>query len=159
MSTTDIVIRLLAAVFAGGALGLNRDLHKKAAGVRTIGVASLGSALVVLAAGGMSPNQPGFDSLSHVIQGVMTGVCFIGAGVIVRGNTEGEVHGLTTAAVIWLAAGFGVLCALGAWTEVAAGLALAFLLLMVGGRVEKWVERTYGYKGSGKPGDDGKNEA
>jgi len=149
MTTTDIVVRLIAAFAVGGALGLNRDLHKKAAGVRTIGVVSLGAALLVMSAGGMSPNQLGFDNLSRVIQGVMTGVGFIGAGVIVRGNTEGEVHGLTTAAVIWLAAGFGVLCGLGAWTEVIVGLTLVFVLLVAGGRAEKWAERTFYRDGGG----------
>ena len=54
---------------------------------------------------------------------------FIGAGVIVRGAAEGSVHGLTTAAVVWLGAGFGILCGIGAWSVLVPAVALVFLLL------------------------------
>jgi len=143
MTTTDIAIRLLAAFVGGAALGLNRDLHRKAAGVRTIGIVSLAAAMLVMAAGGAGPGQPGFTDTSRIIQGVLTGIGFLGAGVIVRGAAEGQVHGLTTAAVIWLAAGVGVLAGIAAWPELAGGLALVFLLLVLGGPAERWVERTF----------------
>jgi putative Mg2+ transporter-C (MgtC) family protein len=141
MSNVDILLRLLAAFAIGAALGINRDLHRKAAGVRTIGLVSIASAMMVMAAGGAGPGQPGFAEVTRIIQGVLTGVGFIGAGVIVRGSGEGQVHGLTTAAVIWLAAGFGVLCGLGAWTEVAVGIALVFVLLVGGGPAERFISR------------------
>ncbi len=141
MSNTDILLRLLAAFVIGAALGLNRDLHKKSAGVRTIGLVCIASAMVVMAAGGAGPGQPGFAEVTRIIQGVLTGVGFIGAGVIVRGSGEGDVHGLTTAAVIWLAAGFGVLCGMGAWIEVVVAIALVFVLLVGGGPIERLAHR------------------
>jgi len=138
MGTMDMILRLLVAFSIGGALGLNRDLHKKSAGLRTIGLVSLATCMLVVAAGGVGPGMPGFAFVTPIIQGSLTGIGFLGAGVIVRGAKEGEVHGLTTAAVIWLAAGFGILCGIGAWTEVAWAVVLAFLCLVVGGRIEKW---------------------
>jgi len=88
-------------------------------------------------------SNPCFTDTSRIIQGVLTGIGFLGAGVIVRGAAEGQVHGLTTAAVIWLAAGVGVLAGIAAWPELAGGLALVFLLLVLGGPAERWVERTF----------------
>jgi len=141
MTNIDILTRLLAAFAIGAALGLNRDLHKKAAGVRTIGLVCLASAMMVMAAGGAGPGQPGFTEVTRIVQGVLTGVGFIGAGVIVRGSGEGQVHGLTTAAVIWLAAGFGVLCGMGLWMEIVVAIALVFLLLVAGGPLERFAYR------------------
>ena len=151
MTATDILIRLFAAFLVGGALGLNRDLHKKAAGVRTIGIVTLAAASLVMAAGGAGPGQPGFTEVTRIIQGVLTGVGFIGAGVIVRGSGEGQVHGLTTAAVVWLGAGFGVLCGIGSWTIFLPTVALVFILLVFGGRAERWAHRTFGRDDAGTP--------
>src|SRR5947209_18775278 len=98
MDMLDIALRLIVAVLAGVALGLNRDLHGKPTGVRTLGIVGIGSALAVLAIGAAS----GAD-VSRVIQGVLTGIGFLGVGVIVR-NEGQHVHGLTTAACVWLTA-------------------------------------------------------
>ena len=78
MDTADIVIRLGLAALAGIALGLNRDFHDKPTGVRTLGLVGLASALVVIAVG------HGDGDASRVIQGIVTGIGFLGAGVIVR---------------------------------------------------------------------------
>lgn len=155
MTTFDILIRLAAAFVVGGALGLNRDLHHKAAGVRTIGLVTIAAALLVMAAGGIGPGQPGFNDLARIIQGVMTGVGFIGAGVIVRGSGEGQVHGLTTAAVVWLGAAFGVLCGIGAWVILVPAVVLVFVLLVYGGPAERWAQRTFGRGDTDKPGGTG----
>ena len=143
MTSTDIVIRLIAALVVGGLLGLNRDLQKKAAGVRTIGIVSLAAAMLVMAAGGAAPGQAGFTDTSRIIQGVLTGIGFLGAGVIVRGEAEAQVHGLTTAAIIWLAAGLGVLCGIGARVPLVAGTPLVFALLIFGGPLERWAYRAF----------------
>ena len=147
MTTTDVMIRLFAALVGGSLLGLNRDLHRKPAGVRTIGIVSLASAMLVMAAGGTSPGQTGFTETSRIIQGVLTGIGFLGAGVIVRGEAEAQVHGLTTAAIIWLAAGVGVLAGIGAWLELIVGTGLVFILLIFGGPAERWVHRTFRHAG------------
>src|ERR1700682_2267796 len=120
----DIVLRLGAAMLIGAMLGLNRELHHKPTGVRTLGLVSLGSALAVLAVA----DAPQAD-VSRVIPGVITGPGFLGAGVILHRPTGGKVHGLTTAATIWVTACLGILCGLAAWRTTAVGVLLPAPLL------------------------------
>src|SRR6478752_6259035 len=111
MEILDILLRLATATLVGVFLGLNRDLHGKPTGVRTMGLVSLGSALIVVAAGLVGGN----GDATRAVQGIVTGIGFLGAGVIVKDTTSDRVHGLTTAAAIWLTAGLGVTCGLGHW--------------------------------------------
>ena len=140
----DILLRLGAAALMGAVIGLNRDLHGKPTGVRTLGVVSLGAALVVLASmdfktdTGLDPNP-----VSRAIQGVLTGIGFLGAGVIVRNSTGVRVQGLTTAALIWLTACLGIVCGLGAWTVAIVALGFVFLLLSLGGALERRLHRRW----------------
>src|SRR5205807_2175081 len=134
---SDIIIRLGSAMLVGGVIGLNRDLHNKPTGVRTLGLVALGSALAVLAVA----QDPQAD-VSRVIQGVITGVGFIGAGVILHQGQR--VHGLTTAASIWVTSAIGVLCGLAAWRIVISACVLVLLLLIIGGPVEKWCHKRLG---------------
>ena len=137
---SEIVLRLCAAILIGGAMGLNRELHHKSTGVRTLGLVALGSALAVLAVA-----QDPQAEVSRVIQGVITGVGFIGAGVILHRPMGGKrVHGLTTAATIWVTAATGVLCGLAAWRILIVAVPLVFLLLVFGGRFEKWCHKLLG---------------
>jgi putative Mg2+ transporter-C (MgtC) family protein len=131
----DAVIRLTAATVIGGAIGLDRELHGKPTGIRTLGIVGLGSALVVLAsqhAGGADANAG-----SRVIQGVITGIGFLGAGVILRNPGGKRVHGLTTAAAIWLTACIGVACGVGAWPLVVTSIVLVAVLLSIGKPLER----------------------
>jgi len=149
MDTTSpelvIAVRLGAALLIGAVIGLNRDLHGKPTGVRTLGLVGLGAALVVLASMDFQADMdPYANPVSRVIQGVLTGIGFLGAGVILRDDSSKKIHGLTTAALIWLTACLGVVCGLGAWKVALIALVFAFLLLTVGGRIEdrlhrKWV--------------------
>ena len=134
MDTTEIAIRLGAAAVAGAALGLNRDLHGKATGVRTLGLVGLGAAVAVLTVGQASGDA------SRVIQGIVTGIGFLGAGVILR-NSEGHVQGLTTAACVWLTACIGAACAVGEWHIVLLSVPIVFIVLVFGGRFEKLIHR------------------
>ena len=127
----DIFVRLGAAAAIGGALGLNRELHHKATGVRTLGLVGLGSALAVLAVA----DDPQAD-VSRVIQGVIMGIGFLGAGVILHRPTGGKVHGLTTAATIWVTACMGILCGIAAWRIVAVAVLLTVLLLTRAGSLQ-----------------------
>ena len=106
----EITARLAAAALVGGSIGLNRHLHHKAVGLRTLSLVSCGAAGLVLASLHSAGTTPHVDAMSRVIQGIMTGVGFIGAGVIMRGQTDVKVHGLTTAAAVWITAALGVLC-------------------------------------------------
>ena len=146
----DILIRLGAATVIGGAVGLNRELHHKSTGVRTLGLVGLGSALAVLAVA----DDPQAD-VSRVIQGVITGIGFLGAGVILHRPTGHKVHGLTTAATIWVTACLGMLCGLAAWKPVTVAILLTAVLLTVGGPFEKWCQKRLGSSGPSNPGDPG----
>lgn len=138
MDTFDIIFRLGAAALIGGAVGLNRDLHRKPSGLRTLSLVGLGSALAVLAAAGDAPDP---NAVSRVLQGLLTGIGFLGAGVIVRDASSNKVHGLTTAAAIWLTACLGAVCGLGAWRLVIVACVILAIVLVVGGRFEKAVHK------------------
>ena len=135
------VLRLLVATLAGMAIGLDRDLHGKPVGMRTLGLVSLGSALVVLSATGYGSLHYGQDAASRIIQGVLTGVGFLGAGVILRDRSRMKIHGLTTASTVWIAAAVGVAAGTGAWLVTVLGSAVTLLLLRFGGPLERWLER------------------
>ncbi len=142
--------RLLIATFAGMAVGLNRDLMNKPMGMRTLGLVSLGSALVVLACTGYGSHHYQPDAVSRVIQGILTGIGFLGAGVILHDRTGMRVHGLTTAATVWIAAALGVAAALGAWVVTIAGSGLSLALLVLGGPLERGLERLLGRREDAK---------
>jgi putative Mg2+ transporter-C (MgtC) family protein len=138
MSTLDIALRLVAATLVGVVLGLNRDLHGKPTGVRTLGLVCLGSALAVLSIHVVSPTDA-----SRVIQGIVTGVGFLGAGLIIRTGTGHRVHGLTTAACVWVTACIGAACAIAQWRIVALGVVLVLVVLVLGGPFEKAIHRRW----------------
>jgi putative Mg2+ transporter-C (MgtC) family protein len=141
----EITLRLGAAALIGAAIGLNRDLHGKPTGVRTLGLVGLGSALVVLASTDFLGTMPTLDlnPVSRAIQGVLTGIGFLGAGVIMQDRGTKKVQGLTTAALIWLTACMGIVCALGAWLPAAVAFVLVFVLLIGGGRLERWFHQVW----------------
>jgi putative Mg2+ transporter-C (MgtC) family protein len=118
-------LRLVSAVLLGGALGFQRAKTGKSAGLRTHMLVALGAALLVVA-----PQAAGHgdDAVSRVIQGVVTGIGFLGGGVILK-TSEGQVHGLTTAASLWIAAAIGLTCGLGRMVAASAATALAYLVL------------------------------
>jgi putative Mg2+ transporter-C (MgtC) family protein len=134
---TVIAIRLTLSVLVGGLIGLNRDLHRKPAGVRTHALVSLGTALMVIVV--MPPGEDNtyrYDALSRVIQGVLTGIGFLGAGVILRDPGMRHVSGLTTAATIWLTALLGVACGMGAYVPVLLAMLLGTAVVTWGGQIE-----------------------
>ncbi|CAN5125891.1 MgtC/SapB family protein [soil metagenome] len=146
----DIVLRLGVATVASGAIGLNRDLRGKPIGVRPLGMVGLATSLVVLIASPASLEAGQLsDATSRVVQGILTGIGFLGAGVIVHGDQH-KVKGLTSAACVWFTACIGVVCGLGHWRLVGIALAIALVLLMFGGPLERALHRLFG----GKPSDD-----
>jgi putative Mg2+ transporter-C (MgtC) family protein len=133
----DIVLRLGVATVASGAVGLNRDLRRKPVGVRTLGLVGLSSALAVMVADPQAIGAGNIsDATSRVIQGILTGIGFLGAGVIIH-RQRPRVKGLTSAACVWFTACIGIVCGAGQWRLVVVGLALGFLLLLFGGPIER----------------------
>jgi putative Mg2+ transporter-C (MgtC) family protein len=135
LSYLDVGLRLGAAALVGGVIGINRDLADKPIGVRTLGLVGLGAAAVSVATIQVSGMAENADAMSRVvqgiIQGVMAGISFIGAGVILRNPEAQTVEGLTTAATVWVAAALGIACGLAAWNVVLIGTVLALILLVV----------------------------
>jgi putative Mg2+ transporter-C (MgtC) family protein len=111
-----ILLRLFIAIVLGGLLGLQREWEGKTAGLRTHILVALGTALFVLV-----PHMSGMGdaSVSRIIQGIITGIGFLGGGAILKLSEEHQVKGLTTAATIWVAAGIGIAVGLGRlWSAI-----------------------------------------
>ena len=143
----ETALRLALAAAIGTLIGLNRDLHGKDAGVRTQSLVAIGAALAVLAIERVvGASDPTGSGVSRAVQGVLTGVGFLGAGVILHDASGQRVYGLTTAATIWVTAVFGVACGVGAYAEVAAGVALVFAILWFGGPLEERLERARAHR-------------
>jgi putative Mg2+ transporter-C (MgtC) family protein len=142
----EIVLRLGAATLAGGLIGLNRDLHGKPIGLKTLGLVGLATAMVVLLADPFWDGTKFSDAASRMIQGILTGIGFLGAGVIVHAEHRKRVHGLTSAACTWFAACVGIACGVGQWRIVTVTMVIAFALLTVGHPLERWLHRTLGGK-------------
>lgn len=144
LELNEVGLRLGAAALSGAAIGINRDLAQKPIGIRTLGLVALGAAVVAVATiqvPGLAENS---DAMSRVvqglIQGIMAGISFIGAGVILRDAETRTVEGLTTAASVWVTAALGIACGLGAWTTVAVALVIALVLLVVVPRLEAMLD-------------------
>ena len=107
---TRITLRLLLAALLGGLLGYERERKGKSAGVKTHMLVAIGAAIFI-----MVPKEMGVSDieLGRIIQGVVAGIGFLGAGAIIKGNNEEHITGLTTAAGIWLTAAIGVTVGLG----------------------------------------------
>ena len=141
--TGDIVGRLAAAMGAGVVIGVNRDLRGKPAGVRTHGLVAIGACLVTVIIMELSamawPFNP--DAVSRAMQGIITGIGFIGGGVILKLPASRSVQGLTTAASVWVTACLGIAFGAGMWRTALAALGLTFLVLLMGGPLEDLANR------------------
>jgi putative Mg2+ transporter-C (MgtC) family protein len=127
-------LRMLAAVFIGGCIGLQRELTHHAAGLRTHILVALGSALLVIS--GAQSDMSSAD-LSRIIQGIVTGIGFLGGGAILKLTTEREIRGLTTAAGIWMTATASIAAGLGRIITALIALVLSLLVLGVLIKFEK----------------------
>lgn len=127
---TRITVRLLIAAVLGGVLGLERESQGKSAGVRTHMLVSMGAALFVLIPSLSGAQQ---DAISRVVQGVVAGIGFLGAGTILKNsdlNTH-QVKGLTTAAGLWMTAAIGVAAGMGKEATALLSTLLALLVFSV----------------------------
>jgi putative Mg2+ transporter-C (MgtC) family protein len=138
-----VVIRLIAALILGGIIGIQRERSGKAAGFRTHMMVCLGTAVFVIT--GTSVGMA-FDAMSRVIQGLVTGIGFIGAGTILKLESEEEIKGLTTAAGIWMTAAIGITIGLGALGVALMSTVLALVILALAQPIEDFVQKRRGAK-------------
>lgn len=137
----QLLLHLGAALLAGGSIGMERTFHGRPAGFRTHALVCLASSLLMMVAiyeaswfPVASTEMVRIDP-TRMAQGIMTGIGFLGAGVIFK---EGfTVRGLTTAASIWITAAIGILCGAGLWLAAASGAVLTLGVLSVFRRVEE----------------------
>ena len=125
---TRIILRLLVAAILGGLLGYERERSGKNAGVRTHMLVAIGAALFILV-----PQQAGAstEDLTRVLQGLIAGVGFLGAGAIIQGTKDVETRGLTTAAGLWVTAAIGVSAGMGRESTAVLSTLLALFVLSV----------------------------
>jgi putative Mg2+ transporter-C (MgtC) family protein len=140
MTTLEIILRLVAAVLAGGFVGLNRELHSKSLGVRTLAIVGLGACVATIAAAEYGHE----DGATRVMQGILTGIGFLGAGVIVHRGETSHVRNLTTAASVFFVACLGVACAVAQPRLIVVGALLGLAILIWGGPVEKNLVARFG---------------
>jgi putative Mg2+ transporter-C (MgtC) family protein len=130
----QIIERLAAALAAGGAIGLDREWLRKPAGLKTHMLFALASAMMSVMAVEIYFSEldhpGGSPDATRILQGIITGMSFLGAGAIIRG--QHKVHGLTTGAGIWLAGGLGIVFGLGQYRlgTVSVGFGLIVLIFI-----------------------------
>lgn len=128
-----VALRMFAALIIGTVIGLQRELTHKPAGLRTHLLVALGTALLVVAA--VNANMKSAD-VSRVIQGLITGIGFLGGGTILKLTQEHEIRGLTTAAGIWLTAAASVAAGLGQFADAFIGVFFALIVLTAVGKLD-----------------------
>ncbi len=140
----DLGLRLIAAVVVGAVIGLDREWRGKPVGVRTLALVALGAALVCITTVHLRVLDGHPEAISRVVQGVvegvMTGIGFLGAGAVLRYRARGVGGGLTTAATVWVTAALGIACALASWRVVAVGVGLTLVVLILLHPIDIWIE-------------------
>jgi putative Mg2+ transporter-C (MgtC) family protein len=135
---TEIIVRLLAALAAGGAIGLDREWLRKPAGLKTHMLFALACAMMSIMAleiyfAELDRGPGNSPDATRILQGIITGMSFLGAGAIIRG--QHKVHGLTTGAGVWLAGGLGIAFGLGQFrlgiVSVVLGLVVLIFIRMI----------------------------
>jgi putative Mg2+ transporter-C (MgtC) family protein len=136
--TASLVTRMVIAMILGAVIGAQREATGKPAGLRTHMLVAMGGALFVL-----GPLQSGMDldGISRVIQGIVTGIGFIGGGAILKLQEQRAIEGLTTAAGIWITAAVGIAAGLGRWGLAVVSTILAWITLSLIGRIEVWMNQ------------------
>lgn len=131
---TRSLLRLAFAIVCGAVIGYERERMGKAAGLRTHILVAAGSSVAVITA---LEAELGPDGISRVIQGLVTGIGFLGAGAILKRHDENDIHGLTTAAGIWMTSAIGIAAGLGHFGTALAASALAWCVLSLLYRLEQ----------------------
>ncbi len=142
-SLVDVLARLALAAAAGAIVGINRELQQKPAGLRTHALVGMGGALMIVVALALPDAGAATTSaaVSRVMQGMVAGIGFIGGGAILYRGDARAVHGLTTAAAIWVVTAAGIAIGGGMW-RTGLGAAILTLIVLSGGEyVDDWLHR------------------
>ncbi|HEX2976633.1 MAG TPA: MgtC/SapB family protein [Bacteroidales bacterium] len=135
----DFCLRLLAGLVAGLVIGMEREWQNKPAGVRTNTLVATGSALFVLLAIRLTENYSNISDISRIIGQVVTGIGFLGAGIIFKEGTD--IHGLTTAATVWCSAAVGCFAGAGFFAETLIGVAAIICVNLALIPVDRWLSK------------------
>ncbi len=134
ISLQEMATRMLVATVLCGLIGVERELHQKPAGVRTNALVGLGSAVMTLCGLYITALYPTVAAPDRIASIVVQGIGFLGAGVIIQAS--GEVHGLTTAATMWLVAGIGIATGFGFYQVALLATLIALVLLVIFGPLD-----------------------
>lgn len=140
IENTDVIIRIVLSILLAGLIGIERKFYHKPAGFRTNIMVGLGSTLLMIMALYIYENfnDNGNVDISRIAGQVVTGIGFLGAGAIIQGR--GSIHGMTTAASIWVVAAIGMTVGLGYYFAAFTVTLAALLVLVVMGRIEYRLE-------------------
>jgi putative Mg2+ transporter-C (MgtC) family protein len=143
LTLAEILLRLGVAIVCGAVIGVNRYIHRKPAGLETFSIVALASAtiMIVMQSWGGTVDV---SAVSRTVQGIVTGIGFLGAGLILHRDSVRKIKGLTTAAAVWLAAVLGMACGLGYLLLAAVVLAATLLILVVGHPIERAFRARFG---------------
>jgi putative Mg2+ transporter-C (MgtC) family protein len=135
-NAVQIAVRLLVAALLGGVIGYQREKVGKEAGLRTHMLVALGAAVFILV-----PQQADIADLSRVVQGLITGIGFLGAGTILKLSDQEQIKGLTTAASIWLTAAVGMAAGMGRNATAVLVIVMALVILALLPRFEERINK------------------
>src|SRR5215813_2249475 len=133
MNQDELILRLLLALFCGSVIGVERQWHHKTAGLKTNSMVALGGAVFTLL------GQMGFSNPAQITAGVVTGIGFIGAGVIIRHGSS--VQGVNSAATLWVTAGLGISLGIGKYRLTLELLLLVMVSQFLLHRLAMWIDR------------------
>jgi len=136
MTTSEIVLKLALSILIGGLLGAEREYRSKSAGFRTLTLICVGATLFTI----FSKIIGGIANPDRIASNIVTGIGFVGAGVIFRGDTS-KVNGITTAAMIWVTAALGITIGAGYHLVAIIATAMIFLVLILFSLVEDKIDR------------------
>jgi putative Mg2+ transporter-C (MgtC) family protein len=135
--TSDIVLKLLLSILVGGVMGAEREYRSKSAGFRTLTLICLGATMFTI----FSQIVGGPGNPDRIASNIVTGIGFVGAGVIFKGDNTSKVNGITTAAMIWVTAALGMAIGAGYWLTALVATGMIFVVLFVFSLLEDRIDR------------------
>lgn len=134
--TEDIILKLVLAIVLGGVLGAEREYRSKSAGFRTLTLICVGATLFTI----FSQIIGGHGNPDRIASNIVTGIGFVGAGVIFKGDGTSKVNGITTASMIWVTAALGIAIGAGYWLAAVIATGMVLVVLFVFSLLEDWID-------------------